>query len=140
MILFTSDDRKDLQKNLFLQLCFCIFCALFGAVYEMFSHEVYSGFMIYAFAVPLVLAVLPLAWMLLKDRKSIPVLPARRLWNYGVITLTVGSLFRGVLEIYGTTNQLAYVYPAAAVLLLGAAVLVQTGSGGQMRRDTIKMK
>ena len=27
-----------------------VICALFGAVYELFSHEVYSYYMIYAFA------------------------------------------------------------------------------------------
>lgn len=137
MTLFTSDNRKNLQNNLFSQLCFCIFCALFGAVYECFSHEVYSGFMIYAFAVPLVLAVLPLAWILWRDRGSLPVLQARRLWNYGVITLTVGSLFMGVLEIYGTTNRLAAAYPAAGALLLGAAIAVQACAkqGGKNGKD-----
>ncbi len=124
MILFTLDDRKALQKDLFIQLCFSAFCALFGAVYEYFSHEVYSYFMIYAFAIPLTLTVLPLAWILLKDKKC-PLLTARMLWGFGTATLTVGCLFRGVLDIYGTTNRLVNIYPAASAILLGSGVLSQ---------------
>ena len=36
-----------------------VFCALFGAVYELFSHGVYSYWMIYAFAFPLLLGAIP---------------------------------------------------------------------------------
>ena len=36
-----------------------VICALFGAVYELFSHEVYSYYMIYAFAFPLLLGAAP---------------------------------------------------------------------------------
>ncbi len=36
-----------------------IICAVFGAVYEMFSHGVYSFYMIYAFAFPLICGMLP---------------------------------------------------------------------------------
>ena len=128
--MFTSDKQRSLQKNILAQLCFSLFCAFFGAVYEYFSHEVYSYFMIYAFAVPLVLTVLPLLLVLLR-RRHLPDAAALCLWNYGTATLTIGCLFRGVLDIYGTTNRLAMVYPAAAAVLLGAAVLVQLRSRGK---------
>ena len=39
------------------------------------------------------------------------------------MTLTAGSLLKGVLDIYGTTNRLLLVYPAAAAVILAAAAV-----------------
>ena len=44
---------KRASRTAFVYLLVSLFCALFGAVYEVFSHEVYSFYMIYAFAFPL---------------------------------------------------------------------------------------
>lgn len=46
-----------------------------------------------------------------------------RFWDYGIAVLAVGSVFRGVLEIYGTTNRLAVVYPVAGTALLCAGLV-----------------
>lgn len=104
-----SISDKGMAKTGFVYLLVSIFCALFGAVYESFSHEVYSYFMLYAFMFPLVGGVLPFFGLAfgkfpLSDRIS------RNLYHSGVATLTVGSLFKGVLEIYGTTNGLVLAY------------------------------
>ncbi len=99
------------------------FCALFGAVYEYFSHEVYSYFMIYAVALPLLLCGLPYI-LFAVNGKNIPPLNVLRLWNSGISTLTVGCIFEGVLEIYGTTNRLIIVYPIAGSVLCTAAVIL----------------
>ena len=52
-----------METQLKLHLLFNIigtgFLALFGAIYEIFSHEVYSYFMLYAFAIPLAMGLLP---------------------------------------------------------------------------------
>lgn len=93
-----------------------IFLALFGAVYEAFSHGVYSYFMIYAFAIPLLLGVTLCAILLAK--KIYPSQVFIRLWNAGTVVLSWGSVYAGVLEIYGTTNRLMIVYPVAGGLLL----------------------
>ena len=190
-----------------IYLAAALLCAFFGAVYERFSHEVYSYSMIYAFAVPLGLGALPLmlcgllakresrrqedvpadrdvssyrymygdregsvkteeseqvqnADMLYRyvpadravppvkdgpagdaDRPRIFRLPgdfSLRMWNSGVAALTVGCIFRGVLEIYGTTNRLIAVYPAAAVILLAAGLvsfLMPAALIAKMRRN-----
>ena len=34
-----------------------------------------------------------------------------------IVTLTAGCLAKGILDIYGTTNRLLIVYPAAAILI-----------------------
>ena len=103
-------------------LGWALFLALFGAVYEHFGHEVYSYYMIYAFALPLALGALPWSVMALRRRRP-PCRTAAQLWDSGVLTLAVGSVFRGVLDIYGTTNRLVNVYAAVggALLLAGAA-------------------
>ena len=104
------------------QLGWTAFLAFFGAVYEHFGHGVYSPFMIYAFALPLSLGALPWCALDLKPRRAMCE-GAARLWDSGVLTLAVGSVFRGVLDIFGTTNRLVAVYPAAgAVLLLTGAL------------------
>ena len=56
-----------------------------------------------------------------------PRLPARyggKLWHTGIATLTVGSLFQDVLEIYGTSSALTPIYwIMGGLLLLSGAVL-----------------
>lgn len=117
--MFTSENK--LLNNLTGMLWVSIFFALFGAVYELFSHQVYSYYMIYAFVLPLVLGALLWAFALSRGWHIPEEVPA--LWNTAVLTLTVGSVLRGVLDIYGTTNHLLFVYPVAAAALSGFALL-----------------
>ena len=83
--------------------------------------------MTYAFLVPLWGGVVPYFALILADRKIHPNIAAYNLYNSGIITLTVGSIFQGVLEIYGTTNELIYVYVIAGVSLVffGAALYLE---------------
>jgi hypothetical protein len=96
-------------------------CAIFGEVYELFSHEVWSCFMIGAFVLPLLLGALPF-FLLRKSGKPFPG-RAADLIHAGVAALTVGSLVQGVLEIYGTTNPLTAVYWIAGAALTAAGWL-----------------
>ncbi len=117
--MYTSD--KTALKNCIGHIFAAAFLAFFGAVYEHFSHEVYSYYMIYAFAVPLLLGALPFGILALKDKT-----PDRAfvdLWNSAVAAFAVGSVFRGVLDIYGTTNRLIIVYPIAGAVLAVSALL-----------------
>ena len=45
-----------------------LFCAIFGAVYELFGHNVYSYRMIYAFLAPLVLGAICLFALALRAK------------------------------------------------------------------------
>ena len=105
----TARKLSDRQKLLLADLLASLFCALFGAVYERFSHGVYSYGMIYAFTFPLVLGVLPLL-LIMMLRAPYPSRLIRNCVHAGIAALTVGSLISGVLEIYGTTNPLTLVY------------------------------
>ncbi|MBO7369357.1 MAG: hypothetical protein J6U25_03635 [Clostridia bacterium] len=116
--MFTSDtDRKSAFKSLIFFVIFTAFMALFGAIYEIFSHGVYSYFMIYAFAFSLVLGVIPHLFIALYG-KVFPKPISKNCWNHGVITLTVGSAFYGVLDIFGTTNFTVLVYLSIGSVLI----------------------
>lgn len=106
----------------FVYLFVSLFCALFGAVYERFSHGVFSYYMIYAFAVPLAGGVLPF-FVLAGSEWRVPGRLARNLYHSGIAAFTVGCLFRGALEIYGTTNRLSAVYWVAGGIFLLSGVL-----------------
>lgn len=88
-----------------------------GAVYELFSHGVYSYYMIYAFAPVLLLGALP-AVILLCRGGFVPTKLGFELYNAGIATLTAGSFIKGVLDIYGTSNGLVAVYPVVGAILL----------------------
>ena len=96
-------------------------CMLFAFVYELFSHEVYSPFMIFAFLLPLLLGAVPSAILGGAPARTRPGATSRALYHSAVATLTAGCLFRGIVEIYGTTSRLETVYWAAGALLLLSA-------------------
>ena len=113
MILYISDtdtNARRAAKTAFVYLLISLFLVLFGAVYEIYSHQVYSFYMLYAFAFPLAGGVLPFSAIHLWGTQWYPNLWTRRLYHAGIATLSVGSIIQGVLEIYGTTNALARWY------------------------------
>ena len=119
----TSDNKGPaILKTAFIYLLCTIFCAFFGAVYEAFSFGVFSYYMIYAFAIPLLLGTLPLFTAVLLKKKC-PDDLTLNLWNCGTAVLTVGCMIKGVLEIYGTTNRLLTAYPAAGAVFLVSAFI-----------------
>ncbi len=90
----------------------------FAAVYECFSHQVYSRATILAFLYPLLGGLIPATLLMLMKDELQPGEWARSLWGAGIASLTLGSLFHGVLEIYGTTSRLSGVYPVLGWTLL----------------------
>ena len=103
-------------------------CAVFGAVYELFSHGVCSCFMICAFAFPLLLGAVPF-FLLRKHGKPFPG-KAAGLVHAGVAALTVGSVVQGILAIYGTTNPLTAVYwiTGAGLTAAGWSLILKTAA------------
>lgn len=117
----TARKLNPQQKLILIDLTAALFCALFGAVYEIFGHGVYSYGMIYAFVFPLALGVTPMLFIMML-RAPYPNRFARSVYHAGIAALTVGSLVSGALEIYGTTNPLTLVYWIAggALVAFGA--------------------
>ena len=110
-------------KTAFIYLLVSLFCAFFGAIYELFSHEVYSYFMIYAFAFPLIGGTLTFFILGFYFTKKLPKPFSLSLYHCGIATLTVGSIIKGVLDIYGTTNHLANYYWIVGFVLLFAGII-----------------
>lgn len=125
MTLSTSDIKRmqKMAKTGFVYLFISMFCILFGAVYESFSHGVYSYYMLYAFAVPLVGGVLPFFGMAF-SRMTVPNRVSLNLYHSGIAALTTGFLFEGALEIYGTTNRLVSVYWILGILFILTAIFL----------------
>ncbi|MEA4973623.1 hypothetical protein SDC9_87682 [bioreactor metagenome] len=120
----TDTQKSHILKAGFVYLLVSLFCVIFGAVYEYFSHEVYSYYMLYAFAFPLAGGTLPLYALALGKSKYLPERLAWNLYNAGIAAFTVGSIFKGVLDIYGTTNALVHVYWYLGTTLCGTGFLL----------------
>ena len=101
--------QRTCTRIAFRYLLVTVLCAGFGAVYELFSHEVYAYGMLYAFAFPLLGGVFPVL-LIAKLEVRLPSAVSLQLWHFGISALTVGSLFSGALTIYGTTSRFTCVY------------------------------
>ncbi|MBR1423018.1 MAG: hypothetical protein IJ571_06215 [Ruminococcus sp.] len=116
--MYTLDiKRKRTLKNALGNTFAAVFTAVFGAVYEIFSHEVYSYFMIYAFAIPLIMGAMPYLLLGLLNAEQ-PTRLTINTYNSSIAAFTVGCVFKGMLDIYGTTNKLIVIYPVLGGLLL----------------------
>lgn len=124
--MYTSDielNRRQASKTAFVYLLVALFFVLFGAVYEIYSHEVYSYYMLYAFAFPLIGGTLVFNILSFLKLLKYPNAIARNLYHSGIATLTVGSVVQGVLEIYGTTNALSNYYWSVGIVLIVIGVV-----------------
>lgn len=119
MILYTS--VKQRKKYIIGHFIAAIFFLIFGLVYEHFSHGVYSPFMVFAFTIPLAAGAI-LQGVLLIAKVRLPD-ATLRLWNYAIALLTAGSIWKGVLDIYGTTNRLILFYPIFGGILFLMAIV-----------------
>lgn len=108
--MYTLVNKKDYILNILL----VIVSLLFGIIYEYFSHGVYSIFMMYAFLVPLItFLILYILNILNVEIKVISL----NLIHMITFTLLLGSIFKGFLDIYGTTNNLIYIYLISSIVL-----------------------
>ena len=154
--MFTSDTkdktaetgRDDHLKTGIRYLTASLLIAAAAAVYGLFSHGVYSYFMTYAFMVPLLGGAMPhlltakkeasveescdgfeSAPLAKSNKKRSPlgwILEEKDLQLAVIATLTAGSLLKGALDIYGTTNKLLIAYPVIAALLIAGTLLVRS--------------
>lgn len=108
------------MKKTIQYLLLSVFIFVFAQIYEYFSHGVYSNYMLYAFLIPFLGLALP-SFLLHSLKKSLPA-NSRFLWQCGITTLTVGSIYKGILEIYGTNGYFEFPY-----LFLGVAFCIVAG-------------
>ena len=138
--MYTSAARSwnvsdPVKKTVRIYLLAALFTAVLGHVYEHFSHGVYARGMFWAFLIPLMGGAAVYRVIALLKPRVIPSGMAAAMYHSGIATLTVGSLFKGALDIYGTGSGLVIVYwiAGAALTVAGAvrylATLSKAGSG-----------
>lgn len=113
----TSGIEPAYRKILYhaaVNLGIAAFCAVFGAVYEHFSFGVYSNYMIYAFAAPMLAGILLILSMICQ---RLPQARTLLLLYLTAATLTVGSITAGILKISGRDSGLLAGYWAAGGIL-----------------------
>ena len=101
------------RKPYIVWIMIAVFCAVFAAVYEMFSFGVWSAAMLSLPVYPLLLGAVPCA---LTGKGT------NRIWTDGILLMTAGSLVKGVLDIYGTSGIWPFVMMAAGGLLVCAGI------------------
>ena len=148
----TMQSRQNISDNGTSQLSWksllpitltTVFVFVFAKIYGLFSHGVSSAFMSYAFLLPLTLFFLPKLLNLCTgnrlwngtleteegEKKLFLSSLASFLWKSGVAVLTVGSIYKGVLEIYGTSGTFEWIY-----LVVGILALVSGGIAALLAR------
>ena len=141
----TMQSRQNISDNGTSQLSWksllpitltTVFVFVFAKIYGIFSHGVSSAFMSYAFLLPLSLIFFPKLLNLCTgnrfwngsleteegegEKKLFLSSLASFLWKSGVAVLTVGSLYKGVLDIYGTSGSFEWVYLVVGIVTLAA--------------------
>jgi hypothetical protein len=98
-----------------------LFCIVFNYIYSLFSHDVSSPFMSYAFIFSLVLGVVGfiVIGLLNLDNRV-----AFNLYNAGIATLTVGSILRGIIDIAGADTTYPIYYFLVGTVFVGIGGLI----------------
>lgn len=114
----------NLKKQIIKHFIISVFFFLFGVIYELFSHGVYSKYMIFAFFIPLILGLAFYTSIHFLKLNNYFNKTFFRIYNSSIYTFTLGCIIKGVLDIYGTTNKLLSIYFNAGVLLLVVAIII----------------
>lgn len=103
----------DIKKVKITYLIISIICVIFSSIYEYFSHGVYSIYMLVPGSLLFIMGFILVPLMSkLFDRISF------NLYNSFLACLLTGSYIKGILDIFGTTNDLIYVYLIADIIFL----------------------
>ncbi len=113
-------DIKNTKKQIYKYLILSAFFLIFGLIYEAHSHGAYSNYMVFSFTIPLIFGSI-LYFIIYKSNiyKHLSEL-GMNIYNTSILSLTLGSVMKGFLEIYGTTNKLIIIYP---ILSLGLIII-----------------
>ncbi len=127
-ILVTKKIKKTLRLRADIWLFIAVFLGLTGRIYEYFSHGVISYSMIYAFAYPLLLGCFVRVLLIKLPIYLMPGDLTDSVYNFGIVTLMLGSFLEGVFDIYGTVSKyVKYYYMVGAGLAVLALILFIIG-------------
>lgn len=114
-------DINDLKNENKFIIGFSVFVLIFGIIYEMFSHGVISYYMIFAFLIPLINFLINIIFI--SGKIKINKL-SKNLFSMSIYSFTFLSIIKGVLDIYGTTNNLILIYLIVGLILLVASIIL----------------
>ena len=123
--MFISEKIKaNTLRSLYIYIGITIFIGVFGGVYEIFSHNVFSPAMYLAWLIPCGFGVGVYLALAFAPIDKVPGTLLECIYNFGVAMFTVRSIFIGVIEIYGTTNKMMLnTYTALSWIFLAPAGL-----------------
>jgi hypothetical protein len=127
--LFISENKKAFFRSMWIYAGATVFTAIFGIVYEHFSLGVYSLSMQLAWLYPLLLGTGICAIFAFVPIKYLPGFLPFYIYNFGVAIWTLRSVFIGVIEIYGTTNDLMVIIYTVLGILATVSSLCLYGYG-----------
>ncbi|MBE5890299.1 MAG: hypothetical protein E7282_04935 [Lachnospiraceae bacterium] len=114
----------DIKYNRIKYISATVFCIIFAAIYEYFSHGVYSNYMIFAFLIPLAGGIISeIFFRCAVNKRRRPTIAVQVLAG-SVIWLTIGCLYQGVLEIYGTTNHLNVLFFWVGIVQFALSIVI----------------
>ncbi len=132
-------DKKGSERNMLLTafryLCLAVFVAVFGGVYEYFGHDIISFKMIFAFMYPLVLGSFVMLLGTIRKKGYMFGWFTRSMYNCGIFTLTIGSLYEGAMEIYGTSHHLSIIYYIVGGVLVAGAFILKWVDGHRISKE-----
>lgn len=114
--------KRKYRISRILYIAASVFFFVFQIVYGRFSHGVSSLYMTWAFLIPLVSGIINEVSYHVKA--TIRELNMRHLLAGGAVWLTLGSVFQGVLDIYGTTNQLTIMFLIVGMAQTAGAITI----------------
>ena len=124
MILFTLEHNN--KKRIIIYGAITLFCLVLFIVYSIFSHGVYSNYMTFLFAWPLLLGFVPALLIALIPALCEPSHLTKALYHAGLAAATVSSLLRGIFEIAGTSSplQMPLMYFGIGMMIVGAITYI----------------
>ncbi len=123
--LFLSDTKKIYFKTAIIYLIFGVITFIFSIVYSLFSHEVYSDYLTFAFLYPLIGGMV--IYLLLSKFNSFKKWPYN-FYNAGIATITMGSILAGINEIAGAdTLYFMWFYLGGVIFIVLALIILLVG-------------
>ncbi len=121
----TSDIKKSNIKTAVSYLVISAFLVLIGLVYEHFSHGVYSFYMVHSYIFALGAGAIFFLIIALAGRRLSNLFAD--VWGAFIATGTAGFLFKGIIEIYGTTSKYTRIFMVATVLtgIIGMFIFIR---------------
>jgi peptidoglycan/LPS O-acetylase OafA/YrhL len=115
-------DKRNMFKTALVFLAVSLFCVIFSLVYATYSHGVYSSYMTFMFAYPLIGGMMVYLLIGAVSRLRMPGRFIINVYNSGIAALTVGSLLKGIFDIAGTSS------PYQPVLVVAGVAMVLAGT------------